>query len=135
MHHRWLVVFILGIVLGAGCDAGLTDPNANEGDLVAHTVSYRVEGTYASCTIRYIGETGESVTVEHATLPWEVQFIVMVREKGTPFGAAVWATCADPDRLGKSVATVFVDGTMKDQGAATGFGATVRAASAVTVDG
>ncbi len=133
MRRGWLVIW--GMLLLAGCTADFVDPDARGGDLAAHTVSYRVEGTYAACTIRYVGETRELVTVEDATLPWETKFGVTIREKGAPFGASVRATCADPDRLGKSVATVFVDGAMKDRGSATGFGATVRAASAVTVGG
>ncbi len=133
MHRGWLVIW--GIMFVTGCDAGLVDPSAQGGDLAVHTVSYRIEGTYVACTIRYIGEVRELVTVENAALPWETKFSVTVREKGAPFGASVRATCADPDRLGKSVATVFVDGKLKDRGSATGFGATVRAASAVTVGG
>ncbi len=133
MHRGWLV--ILGILLVTGCDSRLVDPNARRGEVAVHTVSYRVEGTYVACTIRYVGELREVVTVADVALPWEAKFSVTVQEKGAPFGASVRATCADPDKLGKSVATVFVDGKLKDRGSATGFGATSWAVSAVTVGG
>ncbi len=131
---RYVATLCALLLLGAGCDsrdfAGPDDPAAPPaaGPAATFKVVYLVEGTYATCEIRYTDRSGQAAATPRAvSLPWTHAFEVVVSAASGPFDARVSATCADPTKLGKSTATLLVDAQVKATASAVGFGATALA--------
>ncbi|NND73117.1 MAG: hypothetical protein HKN43_16200 [Rhodothermales bacterium] len=126
MKHL-ILPFALIFVLCA-CDSRDFDSDVfAQSNSALFEVAYEVSGTYAQCTIAFIGPDKDLETVA-TTLPWSKEtFPVHVRGTQDSFNASVKATCKDDNRLGKSTVSVYVDGELKSRGATTGYGKTAEA--------
>jgi len=97
-------------------------------------VRYRVEGTYATCSISYRDEM-RTLQREDVAPGWEKTISVRVRTDQSPFDALVQATCADPTKTGKVTASLVANSTLVAVETTAGFGATARAAGQLTGTG
>lgn len=103
------------------CDTA--DPAAALSPLrTSFDVEYRLAGTYSGCRVDFTDRTGLRVT-EDVTLPWTRGFRVALQTGDAPFAAGFTTTCADEAREGKSTASLYVDGALRDQRANAGAGA------------
>jgi len=129
-----LLSLIVLVLFAMGCDTQTPFVRDDSRDVAKFTVSYTVEGTYASCRLLFVKEDRSTENLADVTLPWSTSFPVTIRKGGAPFGASIHATCTDPDKFGKSTAAIFVNNTMKDRGATTGRGETSKALYFITLD-
>jgi len=97
-------------------------------------VRYRVDGTYASCSISYRDEM-RTLQREDVAPGWEKTLSVRVRTDQAPFEALVQATCADPSKTGKVTVSLTANTTLVAVETTAGFGATARAAGYLTGSG
>ena len=112
--------FVVAAVLPA-CDTSAPDPSLPP-LRTSFDVEYRITGTYSRCRVDFVGREGLRST-EEVTLPWSRGFRVALQTGDAPFSAGFTTTCADAGREGKSTASVYVDGDLRDQRANAGVGA------------
>lgn len=124
---RIILLAILATALAA-CDSQRLYPDElMPSETLSYLVEYRVQGTYATCDITYSDPQEGRARAQQVSLPWERSVGVTVDQRTGPFDAFVKATCADPTKMGKSTAAVVMNGQIKSQDSATGFGATSEA--------
>lgn len=126
--NRFLCLILL-LMLVAACDSqrDYSDEETIVVEEQTYEIRYRVEGTYASCDVRFTDPSTGVSTANDVRLPWEIVVTVTVDQTTGPFDASVSATCADSNKMGKSTSAIFIDGDVIDQGSAVGFGATSEA--------
>ena len=112
----------------SGSETGAGGETPGDGRAPSFLVEYAVEGSYFDCEISYLNNARQEVTLDQRqSLPWRLSFRVKMSDARVPFNARVSATCADPNRAGKSRAMVYVDEVLRATDSAAGYGATALA--------
>jgi len=124
-----LLCFILLLGPAKACDSmrDFSEEETFSIESSTYEVRYRVEGTYATCDVTFTDPASGVSKKQDIALPWEIVVTVTIDQTTGPFDASLSATCADPNKMGKSTSAIIIDGELVDTGSATGFGATSQA--------